>query len=79
MPSELTNQTKVQHRELLHCPSCKNDRRFEAVIAFAVNLVTADGTVVRETCSEVSHYRCADCGEDVSTPEGWVTTGDLIE
>ena len=72
-------QPKVQHRQSLYCSKCNNEDRFEAVVEFAVNLVTADGTVVREVCSEVSHYRCADCGEDVPTPEGWVVTEDLLE
>jgi len=79
MPSKLTDRKRVPSRDSLRCASCKNQGRFEAVIGFAVNLVTADGTVVREVCSDVSHYRCADCGADIPTPEGWVTTKDLVE
>lgn len=79
MPSELTDKVKVESPKSLYCSGCKNDDRFEAVIGFAVNLVTADGTVVRETYSEVSYYRCADCGNAAPTPEGWVATEDLVK
>jgi DNA-directed RNA polymerase subunit RPC12/RpoP len=61
-------------QQALHCSNCGSDGRFEALVSFAVNLVTSNGVVVREMYSEVSGYRCADCGEDVATPEGWITT-----
>lgn len=56
----------------LHCHSCGNDTRFDQLISFAVNYVTAAGHVIRQMDAEVSGYRCVECGEDIEAPLSWV-------
>ena len=59
-------------RETLYCHRCGSQHRFEALVSFAVNVVTSDGTVVRENYAEISGYRCCACGEDVVAPDSWL-------
>ena len=60
----------------LRCVACGNEDRFDQLIGFAVNYVTNKGHVVRQMMSEVTGYRCAQCGADVEAPAHWELTTD---
>lgn len=54
----------------LYCPSCKEQPEyFYELLAWQVNQVTPDGTVVRMKDCEVLEYRCWECESTASW--GW--------